>query len=263
MNIFSAENYKILKDKSLKILLIVCIVSFFGLGLLLKVNTSDNLEEAQEVFGIEMSGRMSPYIFESFFIFIVICSGVLTGTYVVGEFDKGTIRNALTTGISKPAYYFSKLYIQLLACVVLTIASVSAFTISTTIFMGWNGNIDTHYIFSLLTFFGALLINIFSYSSLFLMVAFLVRSVGGVIAICLVYAMFENLIAQVLMTIKITAFNTIAQNMPYVILNNLIEFAKSDTILTADFAKTMIPAIIIMSVTIPIGLITFIKRDVK
>lgn len=270
MNIISAENYKMRKDLSLKILTVICALGFFGFGFLMKVmlDMSGDMIAAEadivaSLFPVALSGKNSIFLLPQFYNIITICCGIFAGTYIVGEFDKGTIRNALTTGTSKVSYYFAKLYTQVIFCLFLTLVSVLAFGASLTLFVGWNAPFEGNYALSLLAFTGMMFLQFFSYTALFQMIAFLIRNVGGVIGICVAWVTLESLIVQLLAMTNISFLNKIAECLPYSALASLTRFAGNNTLLTADFAKFAIPAVIIIIVAIPIGLINFIKRDIK
>lgn len=257
MNIIAAENYKIFKDKSFRILFLISIAYFLISGIAIKY-----VSGANGVSGI--SGMTAPYYMGTFAMYILIFCGITAGTYTVNDFDRGTIRNALSTGTGRVSYYLSKLYTMFLSCIIFTLASSVTFTISVTIFVGWNGAVSGHYVLNLLVFYAVFFAHMFSYCSLFLMIAFLIRNVGGVIAITLAYAMLlENLIVMALMMPNISFLNTIAENMPSKVMSGLLQFVEADTVMTSDFVMKAVSALIIAAITTIIGIMSFVKRDIK
>ena len=254
MNIIAVENYKILKDKSFRIFLLISAVFFLIFGISVKADGPFS--------GI--TGMTAPYYMQTFVVFILMLCGAMASIIVVNDFDKGTIRNVLSTGTSRVAYYLSKLYTMFLSCTILTLVSSIIFTITITILAGWNGTISGHYILNLLVFYVVLLIQMFSYCSLFVMIAFLIRNVAGAIGITYVYVAFlEGLIITMLTMPGIAFLDTIAEFMPSIVIGNLMQFVEADTIMTLNFAITAIPALIIVAITILVGIMSFKKRDIK
>lgn len=257
MNIIAMENFKMFKDKSIRILLTVSIICFFGLGILMKLGSET------DGASIVITGMTAPYSIVSFITFVIFFCGIIAGTNVVSDFDRGTIRNALSTGTSKVSYYLSKLYTMFLSCFILTVASTVIFTISVTIFVGWNGDISGYYILNLLVFYVVLLLHLFSYCSLFVMIAFLIRNVGGVLAITMLCTGIESIIIMILTLPNISFLNIIAENMPSIVISSLLQFVEADMVMTLDFAMKAIPALIIIAITISVGIMSFHKTDIK
>lgn len=265
MNIISAENYKMRKDRSLKVLFIICVVFFvfFGFAMKTMLDISSPGPTDGGVFGSGIAGMTSPFLFSQFYNLITICCAVFAGASIVGEFEKGTIRNALTTGTGKASYYLSKLYSQLLSCKCLMLVSIIIFMASMTFFVGWGSFGGSNYPLTLFVFLLALLFQLFAYSSIFTMLAFLLRSTGGVIGLGIGYIMFESLIAQLLLLPNIALLDEISAKMPYSIIMGLASYVENDAVLTGDFLFTLVPAVIIIVITTAIGMFTFVKRDVK
>ncbi len=253
----SAENYKLKKDFSFKVLALVCVLFFIALSGIMKAVASMDLEAD---IGLSFQGINSLFTINAFYQTFTVCLAVFCGTNVVAEFDKGIIKNALSVGTKKSVYYFSKLYS-------LIVLSITIIIISAVVLFGTNsllqgvGTIETsNFIFKSLMYFLVYFINLISYGAFFLMISFLLRGVGGTISICVVYVFLESSITQLLRVLNNDVVTVIANHLPHSIISGMM----LETDWTAGkFFSSIYGAVIVIIVTTIIGLVNFMKRDIK
>lgn len=251
----SAENYKLRKDFSFKVLSLCALVGFIGLGILMKIVSAMNGASS-----LGFNGATAPYSMHIFTTIFLMMLAVFTGTNTVAEFDKGMIKNALSSGIKKNVFYFSKFYIQMVATIVIVVISTLAFFGVNAILQGFGDFPKGNLLVNTLLYYLVFIVNLIAYISFFLMVAFLIRGIGGTISICIIFVSLESVFVQMLSSIDIDLVKTIITHMPFVVIMGI----KPDGPWSAGtvFSQT-VGALAVIAITTSIGLLSFVKRDVK
>jgi len=192
--IFSAELFKIMKGKALRVNLLINIgfALFYAFVVVFAINSDMDMMGMENMF----PGDGVAAIGSSFIIFwqiIVICAAVLAGIWVCDEFDNGTIRNVLSKGVSRTKFYVSKLVSVYVVSLVFTVISViilfATITIAFTV-----GSTETLDVTNLLLFFAGQFLIYLTYVSLFVMMAFLFRNVGATLGVGIAFPVLIELL---------------------------------------------------------------------
>ncbi|MCL2461845.1 MAG: ABC transporter permease [Defluviitaleaceae bacterium] len=272
MRTISAENYKMRKSAQLKIMTVIG--AAFALLMAFLLNYIQSMMAGVPEMGGQMgqavdslnyfSGLKAMFSITQLSQIITILTAVFAGTYIVNEFDKGTVRNALASGMSRTSWFFGKVYAMAAVTVWLVVVTDLVFILAGAAFAGWGamdiGNIAGNFV---LYFLMALLQSL-AYSSIFLVIAFVIRGVGGTVGLGIAIYLVEQLAAQILPALNNNFLTKVANNLLYSINAAMRTwFMNYGSVFNADFAKLGITGIIVIVVTLAIAFITFQKRDVK
>lgn len=181
--------------------------------------------------------------------------GIIIGIYVTAEFTHGTMKNVVSKGFSKIKIYLSKYITMLAAAYIFLLFTWMIATIGATIFSGEFGAINGKYI----AIIGIELLLYAGLIALLLLVAMVVKNLGGVIAINLIYILLVDqlffLLLQLIVKNKI-------KFTEYSILNNIL-FYSNNTAVGSDYLRSAIIAVAVFVVATALGIFAFKKSDVK
>jgi len=272
MRILSAENYKMRKNRALKTLTVIAAAFAFFVGYAMQYasgavssgdvtgpNVTVTAEAVQQLSGYV--GMRAMFQVAQLYQIIGILCAVFAGIFVVSEFDKGTIRNALSAGTSRTSWFFGKVYSLAIVTLWLTVVSGVVFTLTVAGFAGWGQSQFDNVAGSVIVMFLMTLLQSLAYSSIFLVIGFVMRSVAGTVGFGIAIIALESAVATLLSLLKISFINTITDNFLANINNKLCSW--SGSLFTWDFGKLAIPAAIVIVVTMAISYFTFLKKDVK
>jgi len=278
-NILSAEMFKLRKEKVTGIVLLINIVLavLFAVGMALIIQFFG--EEMQTAFqdpemaGMGMEGMDTLFAgyasnapsdaFSMFYSQIAICIGVLAGFFICYEFETGTIRNTLSVGKSRTAYYVSKIITLFVAAIVLSIITTLIYLITMVAFFEFS--IPDGYAVNLLLLIGGKAFIYLTYVTLFTALAFVFRGLAATLGIAIGFAMLiEPIAIMIFSTDAFSSVSVIRNIFPYhhvlqfnQVFNNGIDGELRTYLVSAAVCFAMI------AVSTLIGIFTFNKRDVK
>ncbi len=200
---------------------------------------------ANQVFG---NGDIIPLL-----IAIFVCM------FVTGEFAHGTIRNILTIGCKKSTFYLSKLIIVCAASVDIMLSTVITTFIAGGFVFGFGT--DTR-INGIIDFLGILAVQAFlhmAFASLFLMIALLVKNVGGSIAISMCTVLFLSIAFAITSS---TAFKS-GQIISSWWLSTNIAALTAPSLTTGTIVKAVFVGFLFIAITTTLGMSIFTRQDVK
>lgn len=185
--------------------------------------------------------------------------GIVIAIFVAAEFTHGTMKNVVSKGFSKIQIYLSKLITMIAAACIMLFVTSFVGTVFASIATGKVGHFSGDFVSQIFKTLGIEILLYAALVSLYVLVAMLVRNMGGAIAInIIVISMFAPIIFQlgdVISKNKIKFTN-------YSLINN-ITFYGIETAKGSDYLRSVIVALVFLAVTIALGMFAFVKSDVK
>lgn len=184
---------------------------------------------------------------------------IITAIFITSEFAHGTMKNVVSKGFSKIKIYFSKLITMLAAVYIIIFTTLIVGTICCTIVTGTVGDFTGEYVSQILKTVGIELLLNAAMTALLVLVAMVVRNLGGVIAINilgimsfgpLIFTLLEYLVKH---KIKFSEFS----------LSYNIQYFMGDVTKGSDFLRGAIVALAFIVVSTALGIFAFKKTDVK
>ncbi|MCL2352744.1 MAG: ABC transporter permease [Firmicutes bacterium] len=269
MRTISAENYKLIKSSMLKIMSVICAAVCALAGYAVStlsgaaINTQGlNDQAAQTVETLSnFSGFAAMFSFTQLSQIITILCAVFAGMYIVSEFDRGTVRNALSTGTSRTSWFLGKVYSQSVVTLWFTVETAVIFILTTAVFQGWGQPPMDNAAGNFAVFFLMALLQALGYSAIFLTIAFVIRGVGGTVGIGIAIIVLEQFLTLILQAFHSDILNRVSDNLLYSIYAQMNSWG--GPVLTGKFAALAIPAAAVLAATLAIAYATFLKRDVK
>lgn len=187
---------------------------------------------------------------------------IITCIFIGKEFSSGWMRVTVSRGANRIKLYFSK-WLSL-ACIIL-VYSVFAFLVCGifTSFRGYGIEFDGHQ-FGLLMrcFFLQILCNL-SAMSIAMMIAFLMRSSGGSLGVCIGLSIGFNLIISIVHGVSMLNGNISPDWITFMPLQQTTVAASLEQLTATQICAVVIMPIVYTAIAMAVGLVTFIKRDIK
>lgn len=183
LNCLKSDFYRIIKGKTLYILLaVVAALSLFSVLLTFLISKIDfkELNEVLEALKFMFTGKY--FFLTGLSSYIATFVAVFISTFICSDFSSGMMKNYVSTKTSRTKIFFSKFIACLTVAVVILLFSMLVNGLLGTIFFGFGPTTGTDFIEIFIKFLLEILL-IIAYSSIFLFVAFSIRSTGGVIAV--------------------------------------------------------------------------------
>jgi len=235
-SILSAEFFKLRKERITKTvffvnfglalffsLMLALMAYHFGDTILYELDSEETvvigMEGLDGVFGGE--GASSPSSgFTVMYQIITILTAVLAGFFVCAEFDTGTIRNTLSVGKSRVKYYFSKMVTISLYTIILAAIATGLWVAFYIGFFGFDA--PSGYAVSLLWLVLGQMLIYLTYTSIFIMLAFLFRSMVATLVTAIAFAaLLESILLMILQANFMSNFEFISHALP---LHNIFVF---------------------------------------
>ncbi len=184
---------------------------------------------------------------------------IVLAIFVTAEFSHGTMKNVVSKGFSKLQIYFSKLITMLAATYIIIIATFIVGTLAATVIIGNIGDLNSDYLVQIFKTGGIEILLNTALVALLLLVAMVIRNLGGTIAINaigimsfgpLIFSLLEYLVKG---KIKFSEFS---------LLNN-IAFLANVKAESSDYIRAIIVGVVFFTVSTTLGIIAFRKADVK
>jgi ABC-2 type transport system permease protein len=260
LNLLRSDFYRLVRSKSFYICAIVAI-ALNSLNLLImywasKVNTDqkDLYASLLPKDGIDFALKSMS---DSNAMTII---SVFVSIFVVAEFSHGTMKNVVSKGFSKIPIYFSKLITMLVAGYLIILGTIIGAAVSATIITGKFGTFTGDYFVQILKTTGMELLLFLAFTALLLLVATLVRNLGGVIAINFIGLMtvlpllFLALQYLIKGKIKITTYD---------LFYNISYFTGNLAATGTDYLRGVLVGLAFLIIATALGIFAFIKSDIK
>lgn len=188
INVLKSDFYKLFLRKSFYICGIIA--GAFGVLLVVLIN---NLYPNAKDFGYSGINSIGVGIGQ-----ITLLTTIFLSMFIPSEFAFGTIKNMASRGINRASIYFSKLTIGIFTSVVYTIFVSLCGFIAGSIMWGV-GEFKSDEGLQLLEMFGLFILAEICLQSVFIMIGFLVRHMGGTVAINLgIYMIISQVIFPII-----------------------------------------------------------------
>lgn len=261
INLLRSDFYRLFRSKAFYICVVIW-TFLFAIGAFLAkwlndiVAKSQNIDTVPELsfhsgiaYGLTVFNDSNMSLFMAIYIAI----------FVTAEFTHGTMKNSVSKGFSKIQIYLSK-FITMSGAVYLTmlILFLSGLITGTIV----SGNfLDTSEDFAIkaIGMIGMELLLYAAFTSVFVMIAMIIRNNGGTIAVNIIGMLFAPFIYQL-----IDVFFSPAKSFSQYSLQNNIIFAHYNIEKTSgDILTTILVGVVFLVVSMTIGLFTFKNTDIK
>lgn len=193
----------------------------------------------------------------SFFI------AILSSIFVAGSFSNGSIKMNISRGASRVELYFAKLITVSTMAVALCIFS---FLVSglLAIALGFGQSLTAAEFGEIMGALGTQSLIALAYASLFTMVAVLIRSTGGSVGASIGLYFFATILITVFVSIgTYTGNQWLIDATQLFLTKQLMNASKIDPLTTWEILCVILVPLGYISVTTGLGLLSFVKRDIK
>lgn len=249
-NVLKEDFYRLKYSKTLWICLSVSaafavLIAFFTK---LAVTIADEFMPGNFTISPENVGG-SVFLSVSVPLFVMIFAAVM----VAGEFGAGTLRQILASGANRISVYFAK-FLKVLVVSVWTFAAVFVFGYLTALLI-WPSEPDL--LGMMFCNLGFQLLSLAGFCSFYVSLAFLLRSIGGVIGVGIGINMFVSLLSQFSVSGALTVVNKLTISGAVENITNVLDPTVSD-VMFAVFVP--IGYVLLFGI---VGMLNFVSRDVK
>lgn len=186
LNLLRADFYKLRRSKSFYICL--GIIAFFVTYVIIDFNSSAHLKEQLStstfhwVYMLFKERSFLPY-------FIPMLQAIFITMLITSEYSTGTIKDPVSLGFSRTKVYISKLITVSVGSIIMMLVAVFFTGITAVFVFGIYGSFS---MYDLLLFVRMFLIQSLlytAYGSIFLMIAFLIKNIGGTMAFNVLFSL--------------------------------------------------------------------------
>lgn len=254
---FLAELYKLRHNRPLWLLPVL----YLGSGIYTGTFSYDNYTAFLNRKGLDFFAWP-----EATWIVALFAAAAAAAYVIAGDFSSLTIQNALSAGVGREAYYFSRLLAQYLLIGTLLLLAMSAHVICR--LWVWRGMLAEDWEIDFLwqklaVYLAVMLFQMLALVSVVNTICyFLKKHLAAVLgSMCLVY--LEICIHQIAEMNKASVIEALSGYSPSNAYRALFGYAVDDQIFTFGFLKFLVSAVMIMLVSILIGYMRFChRRDV-
>lgn len=261
LNMIKADLYRIFHGKGIYITIGLLII-IWALQILPETfgTIGMNIEDLNEVETVtQLTGMNTPLkVMEStdnYLYFLLALIVFVAAT----DFSSGTAKNALSNGMSRVKYYFSKLILSSIFCVVLVLVSIIVPTFFVTLKSGFGGSIDSEYIFQLLKAVALQLFMFLSVTSVGVFLAFTTKRTVAVNGFYIAFCLVPMLIIVILMNVS----DKFMKLLKYDVVMNIRSIAHIDVMTQNDVTRVLIIGSVYLLLSTMVGLLIFRKGDIK
>lgn len=193
-NLLRADFYKLRRSKSFFICLVI--LALFVAYIIIDFSSSAHIKEQLSpstfhwIYMLFKERAFLPY-------FIPLFQAIFITMLITSEYSAGTIKDSVSLGFSRRKIYISKLITVSVGSILMMLVAIF-FTVITSIFVfGIYGSFSTY---DLLLLVRMLLIQAMlytAYGSVFLMIAFLIKNIGGTMAFSIFFSLILGSLGSV------------------------------------------------------------------
>lgn len=274
-NLLKSDFYKLLRNKYLYICIIFS-VALTITNLLIanheykkmeqNLNNESMVQEVQTIqetynfdnFKINVINQI-PHFFDNIFIFMFI--GISISMFCTADFKSGTIKNIASKGFGRENIYLSKLILSIFICFAVVLVNFAVFLIVASTSLEF-GSIPNNFVLDLLRMCGLQSLTCIAITSLFTMIAMLVKQNGITISIITFTLLLTITIVKLISGIIYEIFKKQIVVENYCILRypQLLSSYSIDNKLILTCSLVSIISIALFTV---LGIYSFTKRDIK
>jgi len=258
LNLLAADKIKLFKSRKLWITLaiVVFLPIFQLLNAISKNSYQGHLTQKADIVFNGASGVLMN-VKSNLVILLIFCAFI--SFYIGEEFQNGTIRNALSLGISRGKYYLLKLLVAfcltLITTVIITAMSVSGYSM----IFGFGAiagitNYGNYFLMLSITIF----LLIFSVVSVYVAIDFIVKRIGAGMIWTFIFTIAMGLLPGVFLKFKSLEGVTWWFTESYLFYK---DFAYQPVI--NEFPKMIFISVITIIISTIIGIWSFYKADIK
>ena len=258
-NIIRADLYRIFKSKG------VYITSAVFLGLLfLTLFTNGTIGVGTGIMpeslgDLSVTGANAPFIAMEEADLLLYFMLPLVIFIACADFSSGTVKNVLSSGVSRSKYYASKLLLSCVFCVVLITAKVVIATASATLIHGFGGVFGIDYAVSVLKPFLMQLFLLISATCVCVFLVFTTKKTAAVNGIYIAWAFVPILILSMLMDVSENA----VELMHYDLTLNIKAFANFTARTSEDISRALIICGFYILASTVMGIVLFNRSEIK
>lgn len=259
-NLLQSDFYRLFKSKSFYICTLVA-VFLMSLNLFIldwSVKTLGDKNEMYSVLPFKDGISYGLSVFSNSNVLMILA--IFSAIFVTAEFAHGTMKNAVSKGFNKLHIYLSKLVTVVVAGFILLFITAIVSSLYATFVTGSIGDFTGEYVGYIFKTMGIeLLLNV-ALTAVLVMVAMVVKNLGGVIAIDVIGVLslgslfFMALEYFLDSKIKFTEFD---------LLNNIAFYFVNQTAIGSDYIRSVIVGLIYFIIASTLGIFIFKKADVK
>ena len=183
---------------------------------------------------------------------------VVTGYAVSGDFSRHTIQNALTVGVNKKDYYFSRLLVQMEFTGAMFAISLLVHTVCRLVHPKGNADVAVEFLWGkLLIYMFVVLLLLWAYVAILNMLAYFIKKQVIVMAVGMGVIYAEAIIRQMARSNDWGVIRLLVDWLPSNVERKMFEHAVYDTIFTGEFLGYGICAVAVIVISSAVGYIRF------
>jgi len=276
MNVIKADLYRIFRGRMLYItfgIVAIIFILFRGAGML-GVTIGGSLMNAQGTrIENQFNGMEAPFIPMMLMDFLAYLILAVIIFVVSSDFSSNTVRNTLSTDVSRIKYYLSKLITAVVFCIALASFSVIVSTILGSLADGFGGELSGEYIVSVLKPFGAQLFLLICLTCVGVSFAMITKNTTATAVSFLAFAIVPDIVIQYYLDFATYRSGVLDAAAQYEIgLGELSVYSITGSIRNMVFATDLPRTTVILTLTISafyavastiIGILLFRRSAIK
>lgn len=253
MKMWANEFLKIKRSKSVRVLFLV-FVGFILLASLMGENKGSDLMR---------SGFAAPFMWNGIMGAAgLFAYGAIAAGMIASEFELGVVRNAIGCGVTRSRYFAVKVSSVLGISLVLYLVCNCIFTVVMTVHYGFDpkGLLYSDYWTKVVVFNAVALTVQLASVAIYICFAYIFRAASA----AFVFSVLETIIEAFISSQRVKSMRLSGRGLPcpFDTMWVLPKHFTEDTILTEEFALLAVPCICILSVSLLISYILFMKRGI-
>lgn len=188
---------------------------------------------------------------------------ILASIFVAGSFSNGSIKMSISRGANRVQLYFAKLITVSTMAVLLCIFSFIVSGILAAI-LGLGQTITAAEFGNIMAALGKQSLIALAYTSLFTLIATLIRSTGGAVGASIGLFFFSTIVSAILSTIGLTTEKQwLVDSTQFFLSTQLATASQFPPLQTWELLCVILIPLGYIAVTSGLGLLSFVKRDIK
>lgn len=261
INLIKADLYRIFRGKGIYITLAFLFLLCFlqTIGEMESIGITSSSMEGMGDMTYQVVGRNVPFsIMRSIDNLLYLLLPVIVFISAV-DFSSGTAKNVLANGVSRTQYYFSKLILAMLFCIVMAVGSIVISTLIVTALKGFGGAFDTAFITPVLKVFGLQLFLLMTVTSVGMFFSFTTRSTAKVNGLYMAFCLLPLLVIVLLFEVS----ESFSKLLDYELVMNIRMAANANSMAPAEIARMLSVGGVYLLLSLVGGIVVFRKCDIK
>ena len=260
--ILNAEFYKLKSNIGFKLLPAAAVLmTLVTIGFMLFVSGGATVEgesfTVTDVFGFEPEGRLGAGALATLSNLYGFIAAVFSGLFISTEFSQGTIRNALSVGVSRTKVYLSKLAVSAALLALCMLLSCITFIAGFTLTYGFGVTGIEGFLRDALTVFFLQFLYHFTYAGIGCLLAFLIPNIVITVAIGIIIVVASGVVVEIC-----TAFDALNGIAPF-ITQYYVTRLNGELHNPLFLAKGAVVSVVFVTLTAAVGCALFKRQDIK